>query len=77
MPPSSGWARAATQLQAQDPAVWGAWFAPLVPVGVESGILTLLAPSRFLAEYVTTHYHSRLLAAVSGQGVREVRVTCE
>ena len=73
----SGWARAAAQLQAQDPAVWGAWFAPLVPVGAESGILTLLAPSRFLAEYVTTHYHSRLLAAVSGQGVREVRVTCE
>lgn len=71
----TGWAAAATRLQAQDPAVWGAWFAPLTPVDLESGILTLMAPSRFIADYVRTHYLPRLLAATAEQGVREVRVT--
>jgi len=73
----TGWASVAARLQSQDPGVYGAWFAPLVPVDVESGILTLRAPSRFIADYVTTHYLARLLAAASagGQGIRDVRVT--
>ena len=60
----TGWAAAAARLMAQDPPVWGAWFAPLRPVCADAGILTLMAPNRFQADYIRTHLHTRLLAAV-------------
>lgn len=73
---ATGWAAAAARLQAQDPAVYNAWFAPLRPLDLESGILTLAAPSRFVAEYVTTHYYTRLLAAIgaTSPSVREITI---
>ena len=73
---AGGWSAAEARLRAQDKAVWSAWFAALEPQGVDSGVLTLAAPSRFVADYVTTHYSARLLAAVraGAAGVREVRV---
>ncbi len=73
---ATGWGVAARRLKVQDPAVYGAWFAPLRQLALESGILTLTAPSRFIADYVTTHYHGRLLAALvaSDRSIREVQV---
>jgi len=72
----TGWATAARRLQGQDPAVYSAWFASLRPLDVESGILTLSAPSRFIADYVKTHYHGRILAALVAcdQSIREVQI---
>jgi hypothetical protein len=59
-----GWTRAAERLAAQDPSVFNAWFAGLVPVDGEDGVLTLVAPSRFVADYLRTHHLTRLITAV-------------
>ncbi len=71
------WAAAAARLREQDPGVYTAWFAPLVPVDVEAGTQILLAPSRFISDYVTTHYRGRLLAALAAEdrSIRDVRIT--
>lgn len=71
-----GWADAAGRLRAQDPSVYGAWFAALVPVSLESGKVTLMAPNRFQAEYVRTHFLTRLLEALvrSNREVRDVSI---
>lgn len=69
-----GWHQAAMALRAQDPAVYEAWFSPLRPLEVDAGILTLLAPTQFVADYVRTHFKTRLIATVSAQnkGIREI-----
>ncbi len=71
-----GWAAVASRLKAQDPAVYGAWFAPLQLIDLESGVLTLMAPNRFQADYVRTHFHTRILAALiaENRSVREVQI---
>ncbi|WP_171060798.1 DnaA N-terminal domain-containing protein [Poseidonocella sp. HB161398] len=61
------WSRALAELAAKDPAMAGAWFARLAEVDAEGGTLTLMAPSRFVAAYVETHFQTRILAAVSSQ----------
>lgn len=78
-PPAAGgtlWSLARTALHAADPAVYGAWYAPLEEVAMEEGCLILLAPSRFHATYVQTHYGARLDAAVRAldPSVRQVRL---
>ncbi|MAL97739.1 MAG: hypothetical protein CL583_04725 [Alteromonadaceae bacterium] len=71
-----GWDRAAERLAMQDPAVFNAWFAGLVAVEGETGVLTLVAPSRFVADYVRTHHMPRLTTAVliAEPAYREVEV---
>ncbi|WP_407495959.1 DnaA N-terminal domain-containing protein [Pseudooceanicola sp. MF1-13] len=70
------WALAAEKLAAQDPAVFNAWFAGLIPVEGDNGILTLMAPSRFVADYLRTHYYMRLLTAVvsADPAIRDIDV---
>ena len=72
----TGWVGAAARLQTQDPAVYAAWLASLQPVDLESGILTLMAPTRFQADYIRTHYRTRILAAFMAEdcAVREVEI---
>ncbi|MGR3321318.1 MAG: DnaA N-terminal domain-containing protein [Pseudooceanicola sp.] len=72
----SAWGQAAERLCAQDPSVYHAWFAGLVPGGTENGVLSLMAPSRFVADYVRTHHYTRLLTAVvtADPGLRDVEV---
>lgn len=36
------------------------WIAPLVPLSAEGGVLTLAAPTRFLKDWVKTHYEARI-----------------
>lgn len=63
--PASGiWGHARALLEAEDPALFQAWFAPLTDMGVEAGCLTVLAPSRFHATYLRTHLIARLRVAV-------------
>ncbi len=59
------WSRTLAKLSRKDPAMVDAWFARLVEVDVDGGTLTLMAPSRFVAAYVETHFEMRILAAVS------------
>jgi hypothetical protein len=73
------WDKALAALEAGDPAQTRAWFDGLVEADCAGGRLTLLAPSRFIADYVGNHHAARLLAAVSGidPSVREVRIEAE
>lgn len=70
------WSRIANHLRAQDPAVYEAWFSQLVYVDVEQGVLKLMAPTRFLANYISSHYQGHLLGAALAQDclVREIKV---
>lgn len=73
---ATGWHLAAEQLRAQDPALYAAWFAPLVPTDLEAGVLILTAPNKFQADYVRRHHSHRILAAAStaNRGVRDVMI---
>ena len=69
------WGRACTHLAAQDAALYAAWIAPLALIDQDHGVLTLRAPSRFLADYVATHFKPRILAAIPiFEGIRDVRI---
>lgn len=78
VPVESGtaWAAAQTALHAEDAATYGAWFHSLTEAGVEANTLTLAAPTRFHAAYVSTNLKDRLLAALMrvDPSVRDVRV---
>lgn len=56
------WSQARVLLYAQDPAVYSAWIDALHKKDRAGGELTLIAPTKFHAHYVTTHYLQRLLA---------------
>ncbi|MBW7057231.1 hypothetical protein KY389_11090 [Paracoccus bogoriensis] len=57
------WGRMRMILNAEDPVIYGAWFAPLIEIEQAEGILTLAAPSRFHATYLRTHLLTRLETA--------------
>ncbi|WP_108263070.1 DnaA N-terminal domain-containing protein [Mangrovicoccus ximenensis] len=59
------WSEALAQLSHADPATANAWFSRLTQVDAADGRLTLMAPSRFVASYVETHYPMRILAVAS------------
>jgi hypothetical protein len=68
------WASARAHLSAEDPALFDAWFAGLHDGGVEGDCLTLIAPSRFHATYLRTHFMARLTIAVQRADGRIARV---
>ena len=76
MPEGGLWGAVAARLKEQDAAIYEAWFAQLVFVDVTQGVLTLLAPSKFLADYVGTHYQGHVLAAALSEdrSVRAVKL---
>lgn len=57
------WSLAQTILYQEDPSVATAWFTALKRDGLSGGRLVLRAPSRFHADYVSTHFTTRLLSA--------------
>ena len=71
------WPQVQSRLLAEDPAGYGAWFAPLIQTDLANGRLVLMAPSRFHATYVRTHLFDRLRMAVRrvDPTVAEVEVT--
>ena len=54
------WNEAQAVFHAQDEAGFAAWIEKLTVVGYEAGQLTLMAPSRFHATYVSTNLSHRL-----------------
>jgi DNA-binding MarR family transcriptional regulator len=70
------WSAASKLIWEVDPGLHGAWFANVVEAGREGATVDLLAPSRFVAQYIETHFAGRLLAALSScdPGVTDVRV---
>ena len=76
--PATGlWGMAQARLAVEDRALFDAWFAGLADAGVDGDCLTLVAPTRFHANYVQTHLIERLRIAVMRMeaGVRQVRLT--
>ena len=70
------WAQVLTRLHAEAPALTNAWFGQLSEMAHEDGRVTLAAPSRFVAGYVSTHLMTQLLAAYSAldPSVRRIEV---
>ncbi|MEM6739282.1 MAG: DnaA N-terminal domain-containing protein [Pseudomonadota bacterium] len=70
------WSSVSRDLWARDSALHAAWFATLTEAERTPTSLTLLAPTRFAASYVETHFAGRLLAAISARdpGITHVRV---
>lgn len=63
IPDGTEWSLAQAILHTQDSANFAVWFRELKREGRAGGRLTLSAPSRFHASYVSTHLLSRLTAA--------------
>lgn len=72
----SGWAQVAQRLQEQDPSIFRAWFAQLVPQDSTRETLTLAAPTRFVAQYIEAHYLRRIEATLAAEErqTRRIRI---
>ncbi len=70
------WSAVAEQLLQDHPATYTAWFAQLVQIDLQDGILVLGARSGFVADYVQQHLVHRLTAAAVAQdpGIKLVQV---
>lgn len=68
------WAKIAERLRGEDAGLYNAWFAPLVSLGEQGGVLRLKVPSRFHGSFLRTHHLGRLqvLARVHGMDVELV-----
>src|SRR5690348_16727262 len=74
--PAGEWARILGQLKAEigDDAFRN-WLRPINLERVESGQATVTAPTRFLRDWVTTHYADRLLALWRSENERMTRLS--
>lgn len=68
------WAQVQAALHAENPALYAAWFAALVPDPRPDGTLRLVAPSRFHASFVSIHHLGRLAALVRSVDPQVARV---
>ncbi|WP_323772493.1 DnaA N-terminal domain-containing protein [Antarctobacter sp.] len=70
------WGQVLAQLRIEAPAQATAWFGQLSEMAHEGGRVTLAAPSRFVADYVSTHFQAHLLRAYAAvdPGVRRIEV---
>lgn len=57
------WSKMCSQLQAEDASLFQAWFESLAFVEIENATVHLLAPSKFHANYIRTHFLGRLRMA--------------
>src|SRR5690606_31576278 len=60
-------------------AAYRSWLKPLTLTGVTDGEVRLSAPTRFMRDWILSHYHDRLTRLWTGEvtGIREVTVTVE
>ncbi len=68
VPPPPGedvWAQVQTILHGRDPELWASWFQHLIEAERAGGQATLIAPSRFMADYISQKWTARILAAYS------------
>ncbi|MBI1220186.1 MAG: hypothetical protein GC186_16745 [Rhodobacteraceae bacterium] len=71
--PDEHWRQAQLHLAEQHPSLFAAWFAALRLVTIHEDQVHLAAPTRFAAQYVTTHFLSFLEAAMRTQLGRTVK----
>ncbi|WP_209597535.1 DnaA N-terminal domain-containing protein [Ruegeria sp. HKCCSP351] len=70
------WSQVQAILHGHDPELWASWFQHLSEAERAGGRVVLVAPSRFMADYISQKWSARLLAAYSriDPGIRTVRV---
>lgn len=73
----SHWSLASAALYSENETLFGAWFKPLTQTGRAGGCVILEAPSRFHAQYVTTHFYDKILTAICAQdgSIQSVEIT--
>lgn len=59
------WAQVQSILHGRDPELWASWFQHLTELDRVGGVAILMAPSRFMADYIAQKWSGRLLAAYS------------
>lgn len=79
MPPPAGddvWAQVQSILHGRDPELWASWFQHLAEAERAGGCVTLIAPSRFMADYIAQKWSARVLAAYGrvDPSVRTLRI---
>ncbi len=57
------WVEVQSILHRRDPELWSSWFQHLTESERAGGVVTLIAPSRFMADYIAQKWSGRLLAA--------------
>ncbi|WP_226689524.1 DnaA N-terminal domain-containing protein [Ruegeria arenilitoris] len=57
------WTQVQAILHGRDPELWASWFQHLTEAERAGGVVTLMAPSRFMADYIAQKWSARLLAA--------------
>ncbi|SDE42345.1 DnaA N-terminal domain-containing protein [Ruegeria marina] len=70
------WSLVQAALHARDPELWSSWFRHLSEAERAGGRATLMAPSRFMADYIASQWTGRLLAAYArvDPSVRSIRI---
>ncbi len=73
------WRSVQAFLYERDPELWSSWFQHLVEAGRAGGVATLIAPSRFMADYISQKWTTRVLAAYArvDPSVRTLRIDAE
>ena len=61
------WGRSCRAFHADDPSTYASWIAALSLGGIDGGQLVLVAPTRFHASYVMSHYAEKLTYLVRQQ----------
>ncbi|WP_424830106.1 DnaA N-terminal domain-containing protein [Ruegeria sp.] len=69
------WGQVQKMLHTRDPELWSSWFQHLAEADRAGGVATLVAPSRFMADYIAQKWTGRVLAAYGrvDPSVRSVR----
>lgn len=70
------WSAVQTVLHGRDPELWSSWFQHLTEAERAGGRVTLMAPSRFMADYIAQNWTARLVAAYGrvDPSIRAVRI---
>ncbi|MCL6284907.1 hypothetical protein M3P21_15350 [Ruegeria sp. 2012CJ41-6] len=70
------WGQVQTMLHGRDPELWSSWFQHLTEAERAGGVATLIAPSRFMADYIAQKWTGRVLAAYGriDPSIRTVRI---
>jgi hypothetical protein len=68
------WGQVQAMLARESAALHAAWFAALRAMPPSDGVMVVLAPSRFHARFVATHYQDRLLGVVRAVDATVVQI---
>src|ERR1700741_613842 len=74
------WDRVKTRLKQEfGETAFKSWVKPIIPTGMRDGEVELAVPTRFMRDWITTHYSERIRALWSGENpsVRCITVKVE